>query len=81
MDHLTSYIRLSISATDTAWSMRWVSIYINDDTSCSFSLNLNLLNSPLTFGLLRVFVLLPSVRSSYKPLGTSKATDRCLELL
>ena len=33
---LTIYIRLSFSATNTAWSMRRVSMYLYDDTSCTF---------------------------------------------
>ena len=37
--------------------MRRVSTYIYDDTPCSFSLNLNLLNSPCILGLLRVFAV------------------------
>ena len=32
---LTIYIRLSFSATNTAWSVRRVSMYLYDDTSCT----------------------------------------------
>ena len=62
------YIRLSFSTKNTAWSVRRVSTYIYDDISCISLLNLNLLNSPLISGLLRVFALLSSVRSLYSPL-------------
>ena len=42
----TIYIRLSFSTENTAWSVRRVSMYLYNDTSCTFPLNLNLLYSP-----------------------------------
>ena len=59
---LSLYIHLGFSATNTAWSVRRVPTYLNDDTSCIL-LNLNLLDFPLSLGSLRVSMLLLSVCS------------------
>ena len=40
------YIHLGSCAMNTAWSMRCIVTYLNDDTACIL-LNLNLLDSPL----------------------------------
>ena len=45
------YIHLGSCATNTAWSVRCIVTYLNDDTACIL-LNLNLLDSPLQLGLL-----------------------------
>ena len=44
------YIYLSSYATNTAWSMRCIVIYLDDNTACIL-LNLNLLESPLSLDL------------------------------
>ena len=59
---LSFYIHLSLGTMNTAWSVRHVLTYLNDDTSC-ISFNFNLLDSPLSFGSLRVSMLLLSVCS------------------
>ena len=56
------YIQLSSSITNTAWSVRCILTYLNDDTSCIL-LNLNLLDFPLSLGSLRVSTLLLSACS------------------
>ena len=44
------YIHLGFGTTNTAWSMHRILTYLNDDLSC-ISLNLNLLESPLSLDL------------------------------
>ena len=45
------YIHLSSCTMNTAWSVCYIVIYLNDNTACIL-LNLNLLDSPLQLGLL-----------------------------
>ena len=45
------YIHLGSCAMNTAWSVRYIITYLNDDTACIL-FNLNLLDSPLQPGLL-----------------------------
>ena len=45
------YIHLGSCAMNTAWSVRYIVTYLNDDTAYIL-LNLNLLDSPLQPGLL-----------------------------
>ena len=59
---LSLYICLGFSAMNTAWSVCCVPTYLNDDTSCIL-FNLNLLESPLSLGSLRVSTLLLSACS------------------
>ena len=47
---LSLYICLYLSATNTAWSVRHVPTYLNDDMPC-ISLNFNLLDSPWSLDL------------------------------
>ena len=59
---LSPYTHLGSSAMNTAWSVHCILIYLNDNISCTF-LNLNLLDSPLSLGSLRVSTLLLSACS------------------
>ena len=62
------YIRLGFSATNTAWSVRHISTYINWQHIMYIPLNFNLLDSPLTLGSSKVFVLLLSACSFQIPI-------------
>ena len=70
------YIYLGSYAMNTAWSVHYIVTYLNDDTACIL-FNLNLLDSPLQPGLLKVVALLLS-RRSFIPLTLNSLCNQSL---